>query len=139
MAYHWYSISRDYFEANYQWTFHLEKTEAYLFDAYLVPAGRGSAIAAQAFSHAHETVREFGVERILSVSDKNNAASWRFLLHVGFEITGCIEVTRIFTRALHAREVDHQTHISAEMRSTMNRYSRHTVRVRAAQSQRVVD
>ena len=132
MAYHWFALGQDYFEAHYQWTFHLEKTEAYLFDAYLVPSGRGSAIATQGFSHIHEAMRELGVERIFSVSDKNNAASWRFLLHLGFEMSGCIEVTRIFTKAVLAREVDYRPHISAEMRSSMNRYSRQAVRARAA-------
>jgi GNAT superfamily N-acetyltransferase len=124
MAYHWYVLGRDYYETHYHWTFHLEKSEAYLFDGYLVPAGRGSAIAAQAFSHTYAAARELGVEKLFSVSEKNNAASWRFHLHLGFEIGACIEVTRIFTRALGARVVDARPHISDEMRATMNRHSR---------------
>jgi ribosomal protein S18 acetylase RimI-like enzyme len=132
MGYHWYALGQDYFEAHYQWTFHLEKTEAYLFDGYLVPSGRGSAIAAQAFSHTQNSLRELGVERVFAVSDRNNTASWRFLLHLGFEISGCLQVMRIFTQAFLAQEVDRQSHISAEMRDAINRHSRHPVRAEAA-------
>lgn len=138
MGYHWYALGQDYFEAHYRYTFHLEKKDAYLFDGYLLPSGRGSAIASQGFSHTQQALRDLGVERIFSVSDKNNAASWRFLLHLGFEISDCIEVVRVFTRALRARHVDHQSHISAEMRAAINRHSRRAVRARAAELKRTV-
>jgi hypothetical protein len=124
MGYHWYVLGRDYFEQHYRWTFRLEKNEAYLFDGYLLPAGRGSSVAAQAFSHTQAAVQKRGVEKMFSVSDRNNAASWRFQMHLGFEIMGCLEVTRLFTRAVRARRVDPGPLMSAEMRETSQRYAR---------------
>jgi hypothetical protein len=127
MGYHWYVLGRDYFEKSYRWTFHLQKAEAYLFDGYLIPAGRGSSFAVQAFAHTQSALRRLGVEKMFSVSDKNNSASWRFQLHLGFEIGGCLEVTRLLTRAVSARTVDHRQFISAEMRATIDRHARRAI------------
>lgn len=124
MGYHWYVVGRDYFERRYRWTFRLETAEAYLFDGYLLPAGRGSSVAAQAFAQTQAAVRRLGVEKMLSVSDRNNTASWRFQMHLGFEITGCIEVTRVFTRAVRARRVEPGPLVSPEMREMMDRLTR---------------
>ena len=123
-AYHWYVVGKDYYEPVYLWTFHLGEHEAYILDGYVLPERCGSIATAQAMAYTLSTARERGAETIFSVTDKNNVASWKLHLHLGFEIVGCLEVTRLFTRAVRARQVDFRQHVGSEMQTAIEHYTR---------------
>ncbi len=128
VAYHWYVVGADYYEPVYHWTFHLGEREGYIFDGYVLPERRGSIVTAQGLAYTLSRARECGAETIFSVTDKNNATSWKLHLHLGFEIVGCLEVTRLLTRAVHARQVDFRQHVSPEMLAAMTHYAQKKAR-----------
>ncbi len=124
MAYHWYAVGQDYYEPVYRWTFRLGEHEAYIFDGYVLPERRGSITTAQALAYTVNTARERGAETVFSVTDENNAASWKLHLHLGFEIVGCLEVLRLCSQPVGARQVDFGQYVRPEMHAAMDHYAR---------------
>ncbi len=124
LGYHWYVVGADYFEPAYGWTFHLGEREAYVLDGYVLPGHRGAPTTAQGFAHTLNAARECGAEAIFSLADQTNWASCKLHLHMGFDIAGCLELTRVFNRPMHTRPVDYRLHLSPEMMEAMNRSAR---------------
>ena len=114
-------LGADYYEPEYRWTIRLREREAYIFNFFVLPEHRSSIATALTLAYTLNTARAHGAETIFSLTDKNNRASWKLHLHLGFEITGCLEVRRIFTRAVCAHLVDPNQHAGPEMLAAMNR------------------
>ncbi len=124
VGYHWYVLHADYYEPAYHWTFRLGEHEAYVLDGYVLPERRGLSTTAQGVAYTQDQARERGARTFFSVADKNNTASWKLHLHLGFEVIGCLEVTRVLNRAIRTRQVDPAPHTGPEMLAAIERHAR---------------
>ncbi len=124
VGYNWYVVHADYYEPAYGCTIHLGEHEAYLLDGFVLPERRGSTVTGQGFAHTQRAVRDCGAKTIFSLADKNNPAGWKLHLHLGFEIVGCLEVTRFFTWFKRPCTVDPGGQMSPEILAAIKRHAR---------------
>ena len=77
-AYTWYRLDRAPIPLWMNDLFRLEDDEAYLFDAYVLPAYRGRRLAPLVRYRAYEELRKIGRHRLYSITLAFNASSRRF-------------------------------------------------------------
>lgn len=84
-AFSWFDLN----ECNYEgWRFPLRPGEAYLFDAFTLPAWRGRGLAPYIRYRVYEVLAARGCTRFLSVSIRTNRAAIRFKEKLGGRIVG---------------------------------------------------